>query len=53
MEQNPNNVMESGRPLQAGDEATQDNGEDKKEQKRNVQEEKQEIDNNEEEKIDV
>ena len=53
LEQNQNNAMESGRPLQAGDEGNQENGEKQKEQKRNVEEEKQEIDNNEEEKIDV
>ena len=53
LEQNQNNVAESGRPLQDGDKEIPENSEDQKEQKRDVQEEKQEIDNNEEEKIDV
>ena len=49
LEENQNNVMESGRPLQAGDEVKEENVEAQKEENQNVAEDE---DNNEE-KIDI
>lgn len=48
--ENENNIMESGRPLQAGDEVKEENIEGKKEDNNNQQEQKE--DSNEE-KIDI
>ena len=50
LEENQNNVMESGRPLQAGDEVKEQNVEAQKEENQNVAQ--QDEDNNEE-KIDI
>ena len=52
LDKNENNIMESGRPLQAGDEVKEENVEGQKERNENEIKQEQEADNNEE-KIDI